>query len=421
MVWSKVLTVQKYLLAALVLRLLIAPFTYHDDVVTNYWWGKFALDFPLRGYYDWLNFGGYVTPDQPPLYVLYYRLIRQCYLFIYQYLWWLNTHIPAFPSNFMQWYFDHGNQILQKVPSILADLGLIIILFKKFPQIINQKIFFIFVLFFPPLFYNSAVWGGNDIILNLLGLASLYFLYRKQIVLSFLFITLCLLFKTSWLIFLPLYLVMIIKAKPKLSSLLISILLSFFLVFIFSFAFAPVFSYSWLFNLYLTKILPGAMPQLTANAFNFWALLYGLTPRLDDVVVFLSFNYRQISMLVSIFLTLLISINLYRNYNLNQLLLSLVNITLVCFMFMTRMHERYTFPLLIPLLVLSILAPKFKKYLYLLTFTHILNVYHWWWVPHIPVLINVLSQVYVVRLVSLLNLIILLFLLRIQFFHVSKS
>jgi Gpi18-like mannosyltransferase len=420
MVWSKDLTVFKYLIGALIIRLLVAPFVYHDDVITNYWWGKFALDFPLRGYYDWLNFGGYITPDQPPLYILYYRFIRQCYLFIYQYLWWLNTHIPAFPSNFMQWYFDHGNQILQKIPSILADVGLITILVKKFPQITKQKLFFIFVLFFPPLFYNSTVWGGNDIILNIAGLTSLYFLYKKHVLPAFMFLTLCLLFKSSWLIFLPVFAVMLLRAKPKFLELVLGILLSLFLVFVFSHSFAPTFSYSWLTNLYLTKILPGAMPHLTANAFNLWALLFGLTPRLDDVFVFLSFNYRQISMLVSLVLTLLITLNLKKYFSLNQLLLSLVNITLVCFMFMTRMHERYTFPLLIPLLILSILAPKFKKYLYLLTFTHLLNVYHWWWVPHIPVLINILDHNLVVRTLSLINLIILLSLLRIQFTRVSE-
>ena len=140
MVRSKTSSITRIIIIALIFRLILVPLTFHGDVITNYWWGKFAVDFPLRGYFDWLNFGGYHGPDLPPLHILYHAGIRYAYLFIYKLLWFLNIQIPIFPSKFMQWYFDYGNQILSKIPSVIADLLILYFILKKFPQILKRPI-----------------------------------------------------------------------------------------------------------------------------------------------------------------------------------------------------------------------------------------------------------------------------------------
>ncbi|KKR68743.1 MAG: hypothetical protein UU09_C0003G0004 [Microgenomates group bacterium GW2011_GWA2_40_6] len=81
------------IILALILRLLLSPFTYHKDVEVNYWWGKFAVDFPLRGYYDWLEFGGYTHPNQPMLYIYLYQTVRYIYLFGYNLFTFLSKNI----------------------------------------------------------------------------------------------------------------------------------------------------------------------------------------------------------------------------------------------------------------------------------------------------------------------------------------
>jgi hypothetical protein len=158
-----------------------------------------------------------------------------------------------------------------------------------------------------------------------------------------------------------------------------------------------------------TKILPGAMPQITANAMNFWAIIYGLLPqRLDKTLVFNLISHRQLFLIICSIFYLIIYFKLYKKYTVKNLLLSLVNITLITFMFMTRMHERYTFPALIPLLMLCFYDKKFIKYFVILSITHLLNVYNWWWIPNIKPLIFILKQDFFVRFISLINLIITL-------------
>lgn len=397
MVWPK--SLQVVLVIAILIRLLLAPLSYHDDTQVNYWWGKFATEFPLRGYYDWLEFGGYVHPDQPVLYILFYASIRHVWQFSHDIFWYLNVHIPAFPSYFMQWYFEKGNLFLEKIPIIFSDLILIFLAYK----FLSKKIAFIFALF-PPLIYNTAVWGGNDSLLNLLGLSALYFLYKKRYIYSSILFALCFLFKTSLVMFLPIVLIIFIKNKPNFKNIFFLFIPATTLSLLLAYPFSTYFLPTWIFNLYTKIVLPGAMHQITSNALNFWALIYGLNPLPDD-------NIRLLSLFICFILYIYISVKLWKNFQPRQILLSLVQITLVTFTFMTRMHERYTFPALIPLLVLSYYDRSYFKYFILLTLTHMLNVYNLWWVPNIPLLITFLKIDLVIRIISLINTLLALKLL----------
>ena len=87
---------------------------------------------------------------------------------------------------------------------------------------------------------------------------------------------------------------------------------------------------------------------------------------------------------------------------------------MVNFTFMTRMHERYSFPALIPLLLLSHFDRCFIKYFLILTITHLINVYSGWWIPNIHILIAIFDNDFMVRLVSLINIFVTL---RLIFFN----
>lgn len=408
MVWPK--NIKTILIIALVIRLILAPWTYHGDITVTYWWGKFASEFTWPGFYDWLNFGGYGRPDQPMLNIYYVWFIRQLFLFFHSIFWYLNTHIPAFPSNFMQWFFINGNQILLKIPMILADVAIIFFIFKYTH---NLKLSLIIALF-PPLIYNSAVWGSGDSIINLFGLLSIFYIFNKKYWLSALFFIFSVLYKSSLLIWSPIFLVILIKNKPSLKTILSTTTFSLALIFLISFPFTPkdMNVFLWFYNTMTTKVLPGAMQQITVNAMNFWAIIFGLLPqRLDDQLFLNLITYRNISLLVCLLFYIHICLQLYRNYNKIQLLLSLVQISMVTFTFMTRMHERYTFPALIPLLVLCFTHRSFYKYLIILTVTHLLNTYNWWWTPNIPMLIVLLQSTFVIKLISVTNTLLTLALL----------
>jgi len=407
MVWPK--NLKTILIIALAIRLILLPWTFHGDITVTYWWGKFASEFTWPGFYDWLNFGGYGRPDQPMLNIYYVWAIRQIFLFLHGIFWWFNTTIPAFPSTFMQWFFLNGNQILLKVPMVFADIGLIYFVNKIIP---SKKLALLLALY-PPLIYNSAVWGSGDSIINLFGLLSIYLLWKKKYIFASLFFIFSVLYKSSLLIWSPIFLLILIKNKVKFKNIILTALFSLGLIYFICLPFTPqgLNPLFWFYRTMTDKILPGAMPQITANAMNFWAIFLGLKPQLDEILVFNIISYRYLSLVICLFLYLFSLVKLYKNYNFRQILLSLVQISLITFTFMTRMHERYTFPALIPLLLLSYYDRSFIKYFLILTITHLLNVYNWWWVPQIPFLISFLKLDLVVRLISIINTVVTLKLL----------
>jgi Gpi18-like mannosyltransferase len=400
------LTITKILILSLLVRLISWPWTYHGDVTATYWWGKFATDFGWRGFYNWLNFGGHGPPDQPMINIYYDWGVRQTYLFFYNIFWYLNTHISLFPSKFMQWYFDQGNQYLLKLPMIFADI-LIVYLCYKFTK--SKKIALILALY-SPLIYNSAVWGSGDSIICLFALTSIYFLWHKKYIPSALFFIISLLYKSSLLIWTPVLLIILIKNKISLKNIIISIIFSLLLIYLLCLPFNPheINPLVWFYQTMSTKILPGFLDLVTANAMNFWALIYGFSPKVDNFFIFNPITARQLSLLICGLFYLYILYKLIKNYSTKQLLLSLVTVTLIIFTFMTRMHERYSFPALVPLLLLCHYDRRFIKYFIIISITHIINVFSIFPVPNITSLTLFLNNDYLIRLISLINVLITL-------------
>jgi Gpi18-like mannosyltransferase len=308
---------------------------------------------------------------------------------------------------------------------IIGDLFIIYFVYRyvqKYLSLSKAKIAALTLTLYPPLLYNSALWGSGDSLINLFGLASIYFLYKKRFLSGALLFLISILYKSSLLIWTPLILLMVIKLKPSLPQILITLLGSALSIYFICLPFAPreIHPLFWFFNTMTQKILPGAMPQLTANAFNLWALFYGLPPRLDELLILPSLSARSLSLVICLILYLVSLIPLYRHFNRRQILLSITNLSLLTFVFMTRMHERYTFPALIPLLLLSLEDRRYLKYFLLLSFTHMLNVYNWWWYPSLPLLIQILKVDLIIRLLSALNIFIVVKLL-IDSFHDKTS
>jgi len=412
--------IKHVLLTALLLRLILLPLTYHGDIKVLYWWGKYIVDWGPRGYYDWLYFGGYGEPDQPMLMIFYTRYIRHLYLFIYNILWFINIKIRLFPSAIMTWYFHHGNQVLLKLPMVFADLGIITIVYrliKKHFSSSQAKFSVAAIALFPPLLYNSAIWGSGDAIINFLALLSLQKLLDKKYIACSILLISSILFKASLLIWLPIFLIIFLKNKPTVGKIFKITLPGLFLIYILSRPFAPIEIHPlvWFYQTFTQKILPGCMHQLTSNAMNLWALIFGLKPQLDELRILPFLTTRSLSLIIVSFCYLLVIHRLYRNYSLKNVLLSLVNISLFTFTFMTRMHERYTFPALIPLFILCFYNSKFVKYFLVLTLTHMLNIYNWWWWPPIPFLISFLKIPITIRIISLINLILTIKLLSIPY------
>jgi len=400
------LNLKRIIILGLIIRLLSWPWIYHGDVNATYWWGRFASEFTWRGFYDWLFFGGHGIPDQPMLNIYYDWAVRQIYFFFHHIFWFFNTHIPLFPSKFMQWYFLEGNQYLLKLPMIIADLFLIHLCYR----LTKSKKIAIILALYPPLIYNSAVWGSGDSIINLLALIAFYLFWKKKYVSGSLFFLSSVLYKPSLLIWSIIIPVILIKNKISLKQIILSLAVSIGFIYLICSPFNPVEIHPliWFFNTMTVKILPGVMDQVTANAMNFWGLIFGLKPKLDDFLVLNLISARNLSLIICSLFYIILIIKFFKNYSSKTLLWMLATVSMVTFTFMTRMHERYTFPALIPLLLLSHFDRRFRKYFIALSLTTIINVYSGWWTPNIPFLVNLLNNIIAVRIVSLINVIITL-------------
>lgn len=400
------LTIKKIIIVGFLIRLISWPWTYHGDVSATYWWGKFAEDYGWRGFYDWLNFGGHSPPDQPMLNIYYDWIIRQIYLFFYNIFWYLNTSIPAFPSKFIQWYFIEGNQQLLKIPMIIADILIINFCYK----LTKSKVLALVLALYPPIIYNSAVWGSGDAIVSLFALAAIYFAWKKKYLLTILFFLFSTLYKSSLLIWAPIFLIILIKNKINIKNIAVSTLFLLTLIYLISSPFNPVEinPLLWFYQTMSTKILPGFMDLITVNAMNFWALIYGFKYQIDSILILNLISVRNLSLIICGILYLYSLIKLYKNYSEKFLLLSLVNISLITFTFMTRMHERYSFPALIPLLLLCHYDRRFVKYFIILSITHFLNIFAVWSMPNITFIKNLLNSNFTVRLISQINVLITL-------------
>ena len=132
-------SIKKVLLLALGIRLVLIPLSYHSDLNNNEIWGIYAREFGLRGFYDWLNFGNYARPDYPPLAMVLFNFLRYLWAGIFQVVWKINIALPLFPSNLVTWLDIYGMRALIKVPGIISDLAIGLIIYREAKKISPQK------------------------------------------------------------------------------------------------------------------------------------------------------------------------------------------------------------------------------------------------------------------------------------------
>ncbi len=387
---------------ALLLRFALLPLFNFGDVNNSVIWGTWAKQFGLSGYYDFLNFFNYARPNQPPLTILLYDGLKYLYDFTFFIFWQINIKVPAFPSQFITLFDKFGYIWFLKLPAILSDLGLGLIVYKlaKINKSKNPLLMMNLFLFNPVSWYNSVVWGQTDSVLMLLGFGSvLLALFDFPVLASALF-ALTILFKATLLTFLPIIAVIFWVKKVPLRKLMFSFLIFVFTVFIVSkpFAVGPVFP--WLVNLYTRTIATGELPFLTANAFNFWNVIFGQSGIKDSIII-LGLKASVAGFLLFAAFAVKPMADIYKKLTLHRVLFSIVLVTMAAFLFLTRMHERYLYPVFVPLLILAGKNGKLVKVYIFLSILMLLNMYNGWWVPKIPVLVNFVANGLVQKSISL--------------------
>jgi len=369
-------------LLALVLRLSLVGLAHHGDLNNNISWANLAFERGLVNFYEGSNWP-YSVPNQPPLYILVFTTIRA-----------------------VSWFFGANMEWLVKIPGILADLGIAWLIYKYSKRWWLAAIW----LVNPVSWYNSAVWGQTDAVVNFLGLLAVFALLDKKLVRMSIFYSLSILYKPSLVIFAPILGFVALKQKHHLGKWLDSVIAIGVTAAAVSVWFHPTDNlFSWLFNLYRDRILPGEIGYLTANAFNFWWLVN--PGRVLDSTLYWNLSARTWGFMIVIVGMVTLLHGLIRKYSDKRFLSVLAVVSLVTFLFLTRVHERYLFPFF-PYATLLLMSPGVALPYIILSLTHLLNLYHLFWAPSIPALEALYTHTWFAKILSTINIGVLIYLFR---------
>jgi len=413
-------------LLGLILRLLIIFYDYSWDVNNHMVWAKDFLTRGPQNFYETQssNVFATLTPNYPPLAVFIFVVMRLINPLIHNIYWWLNLNIPLIPSGLI--FFLEKLVFLaalMKVPAILADLGIAFLIFLFAKKIIpkdkkNQNIAISLILFNPAFIFNSALWGQIDSIpIFFVMLSAYYLLYTKRDIVSSILFTLALLVKPTALIFLPVYIILFIQKfgiKKSIINLFITNII--FCLFFLPFTFSP-------YKTYLNKILAAqSLPYVTNGALNFWVLIAGFRGIKDVAPFLLNIPYRYFGYFIVGLINIFIILCLIKSKKITEdFFMALFIASFAAFLFLTKMHERYSLLPLVFLLVYSFKKTKFTGWFIILSIVSFINHYRNWVVPRIEPVTKILESLPFAYIISTINVLIFFYLFRSFFLSIRSK
>lgn len=408
-------------LFGLIIRLSIIFYDYSWDVNNHMVWAK---DFLARGpqnFYETQssNVFAWLTPNYPPLAILIFMVMRLLNPLIHSFYWWLNLNISFAPSNLI--FFLEKTVFLaalMKIPAILTDLGIAFLIFLFAKKIIprdkkNQIIAVSFILFNPAFIFNSALWGQIDSIPIFFVLLSIYFLlYTKRNVISANMFILALLVKPTALIFLPVFIIVFIN-KFGIKKSIFTLFIANIIFYLFFLPFMRGKNILYPYETYIGKILAAqSLPYVTNGAFNFWVLITGFKGIKDIVPFILGIPYRLFGYMIVGAINIFVILSLIKSKKITEdFFMVLFIASFAAFLFLTKMHERYSLLPLVFLLLFSLKKTKFIGLFILLSIISFINHYHNWAVPRIEFVMKIIDSMPFVYFISLTNVIIFFYLL----------
>lgn len=388
-----------FLIFAIFIRLKFAASKANTDLYTQSTWGKQAnLMGSLKGFYDW-DIWNKAYPNHPPLisslyYIIYplhskimwflsslgnfialNRLAPTKFIWLFKFAIWFGTDLYGTTA------FLSGIFFLMKQFMILADLliALTIYYICKKNKTNWKKPVFIY-LFFPFSWYLSSSWGQSDQLSFIFLIVSFLFLYSKKYsITSPLLYSIAANLKPNCLLFLPIYLYVWYKQKQTTLKLLIGGLIA--IVF-------SLWTVSWFTNdnvivytiTVLSKKLNTSDGFINYNAFNFWYIFFPYIPNNNalDNNIFFMLSAKTWGWIFSI-ITIILSFKAIKKDKIETLFASMFISGFGFWLFMTGIHERYSFLAIMPLLLISIYKKEYLKYFYFFSIIFSLNLFHAYW------------------------------------------
>lgn len=302
------------LLASLVLRILLFRIQGCDiDLGLFGAWYNSAAENGLSAFYDKTGFC-----DYPPFNI---------------YLFWIF-------GNLSHAIGEGSLPFLIKLPANLFDLATAYLIFRLLNQRFSFKVSLAVMAFYafnPATIFDLAVWGQMDSIYTFFMVASLYSALRSKYELSGGLLALSILTKPQGVILLPVLAYLILRNggwQRALSSAITFGAIVFLVILPFNWdnPIAFLVDHYAGYNQYAYNSL---------NAYNFWALL-GFWK--SDTVSHLGLTYQQWGIMALLAFVAFVMWQLHRKYEPRSVIFAVFLIMFGFFMLMTRMHERYLFP-----------------------------------------------------------------------------
>ncbi len=414
------------IISGLLLRLVFIFVAYSWDVNSHITWGKEVIERGIHGFYERPTIDHFNTiyPNYPPFSVYIFVVCYELYVLCKFLLWQLNILLPIFPSAIVTW-FDSREVIagFMKIPSIAADIGVSLLLYKMVLKYKNSHIdglyAVIFYLFNPFVLYTSALWGQIESISIFFVLWSYYvLLYGEKKYMPFIFFTFALLFKQTSFVFLPILTIAYLK-KYSVQDLLVSIalcLIVFFLSFIPFYIQGNILLYPFI--TYFTRILTASgIPFASNHAFNFWALITQWKD-IPDSTKGWGLSYRYWGYMISIFLLSSIFWKyIKRTISSKSLYFTSLATAFTIFLFFTRMHERHIQQALIFFIPFAVVDKRMRILYFIISFIHLVNLYHNWsvfrWEALLAIVLSpIMVNALIVSLMTLYGYIMFLYMRR---------
>lgn len=339
----------KLIIAGLTLRLLLALLPGFQFDMGD--WLAWAVRL------DYFNFSNFYSKD-------FFTDYTPGYLYVLSLLGFLKSAITI-PDN--TFYF------LLKIPAIIAELAMGILIYKEVKSYLSKSwatIALVLIIFNPALFFNSSVWGQVDSISTLLMVLTVLTLKNNHLIKSSIFFGLALLVKPQAIALLPLFVFFLIR-NLRLANLFKLLIPGLLVIFIFSYPFFPDQTLISLGQHIINSA--NTYPYTSVNAYNFWGI-GGFW--ISDKPLWNNLSYNNWGyILLSVYWIIIAFLFVKKRLSIYAVA---ALATLGFFFFPTRVHERYLYPAIIFLILLSV-TYKSKLLLFLtglLSLLHFLNLYY---------------------------------------------
>jgi Gpi18-like mannosyltransferase len=409
------------ILISLVMRLYLTDKGWHVDMLSNAGWGEWIYTFGTAKFYE-NNVWTYSWPTQPPLINTVYAFNKKMFINTLGRLAWIDfeikkySHLQNVPwlSDFVQWYgygkinteipFQIGYMVTMKFFPIMADLLIGIVIF----YVTGKKLAWpLLYLMSPFSWYLSSLWGQYDQVGFLLILGAFLLIKKNAEFLAPTLAAAAVLIKPTSLILLPFFAYWYLRKGNKNIGLKIAgVLLP--LAFFWMTTRPYTYKNPFIFAKYdLVRIIfEKSEPRVSVNAFNFWRILIGDSPRNQSMTFLFVPTYIWSFAVFSALNLLAIYKAETEKHNKNCLWECLFIVAAGSWLFMTGMLERYLFAGMTFGLLAVVTNPGLLKYWMVMSIIFWMNLfYHWWFPAALTPLQNLLlwNDGAVTRLLALLN------------------